>query len=160
MIVTQCYKFRLEPTTEQEHAFSRFAGCRRFVWNWALERKKSVYRETGKGISYRALAAELVQLKKQPETAFLQECHSQVLQQTLMDLDKAFVSFFKKRAKFPKFKNRKKTSHSFRFPQGVRVVAGKVSIPKIGMVKARLHREMEGEVKSATIKQEPNGHWN
>ena len=43
-----------------------------------------------------ALAAELVQLKKQPETAFLKECHSQVLQQTLMDLDKAFVAFFDK----------------------------------------------------------------
>jgi putative transposase len=122
MIVTRCYKFRLEPTVEQEQEFFRFAGCRRFVWNWGLERKKAVYQETGKGISYKALAAELVQLKKQPETAFLKECHSQVLQQTLMDLDKAFVSFFEKRAKFPKFKSRKKTSHSFRIPQNVCVL--------------------------------------
>src|SRR5947209_7398710 len=103
MIVTKCYKFRLEPTHEQEQQFVRFAGCRRFVWNWALARKQSVYKETGKTIGYNALAAELVQLKKQSDTTFLTECHSQVLQQTLMDLEKAFVSFFEKRTKFPKF---------------------------------------------------------
>src|SRR5580658_3928381 len=89
MIVTKCYKFRLEPTAEQEQAFYLFAGCRRFVWNWALERKKTIYKETGKGIYYKDLAAELVALKKQPETAFLKECHSQVLQQTLIDLFKS-----------------------------------------------------------------------
>jgi putative transposase len=160
MIVTRSYKFRLEPTAEQERGFFLFAGCRRFVWNWALERKKTVYQETGKGIYYKALAAELVQLKKQPGLAFLKECHSQVLQQTLLDLDKAFVSFFEKRAKFPKFKSKKNTPPSFRIPQNVSVVDGKVSIPKIGLVKVRLHREMEGEIKSATIKQEPSGHWN
>ena len=159
MIVAKTYKFRLEPNTEQETQFLRFAGCRRFVWNWALARKQTVYKETGKTIGYNALAAELVQLKKQPETAFLKECHSQVLQQTLMDLEKAFGSFFEKRAKFPKFKSRKRTLHAFRIPQNVTVVDGRVSVPKVGLVKARLHREMEGTIKSATIKQEPNGHW-
>jgi putative transposase len=160
MIVTKCYKFRLEPTVEQEPEFLRFAGCRRFVWNWALARKQEVYKKTGQSIGYVALAAELVQLKKQPETAFLKECHSQVLQQTLMDLDKAFVSFFEKRARFPKFKSRKRMVNAFRIPQNVLVIDGKVSIPKIGLVKVRLHRPMEGTLKSATIKQEPNGHWN
>src|SRR5205814_241396 len=107
-----------------------------------------------KGIGYGALAAELVQLKKQPETAFLKDCHSQVLQQTLMDLDKAFVAFFEKRARFPKFKSRKRFCNAFRIPQNVALVDGKVTIPKIGLVKVRLHREIEGIVKGATIKQE------
>jgi len=160
MMITKCYKFRLEPTPEQEQEFLRFAGCRRFVWNWALGRKQSVYQETGKNIGYGALAAELVQLKRQPETAFLKECHSQVLQQTLLDLDKAFVAFFEKRSRYPKFKSRKRAVPSFRIPQNVSLLEGKVSIPKIGLVKARLHREMEGEIKGATIKQEPSGHWN
>ena len=159
MMVTRCYKFRLEPTEEQQHQFLCFAGCRRFVWNWALERKQTLYKQTGKTLSYKTLAAELVQLKKQPETAFLKVCHSQVLQQTLMDLDKAFVSFFEKRARFPRFKSRKRMLPSFRIPQNVSVVDGKVSIPKVGLVKARLHRPMEGTLKSATIKQEAQGHW-
>lgn len=159
MIVTKTYKFRVEPTAEQEHEFLRFAGCRRFVWNWALARKKSVYKETGKSIGYVALAAELVRLKKEPETAFLKACHSQVLQQTLMDLDKAFVAFFEKRARFPKFKSRKRTPNAFRSPQNVAVTDGKVFVPKVGLVKARLHRAMEGTVKGATVKQEADGHW-
>ncbi len=159
MIVTKTYKFRLEPTLEQEHEFLRFAGCRRFVWNWALARKQAVYKETGKSIGYVALAGELVKLKRLPETAFLKECHSQVLQQTLMDLDRAFVACFEKRARFPTFKSRKHTPNAFRIPQNVTLTRGKVSLPKIGLVKARLHRAMEGTVKGATIKQEADGHW-
>jgi putative transposase len=159
MITVKTYKFRLDPTKAQEQQFLRFAGCRRFVWNLALARKQALYKETGKTLSYHALASELVALKKQPDTAFLKACPSQVLQQTLMDLEKAFVSFFAKRSRFPRFKSRKRTLHSFRIPQNVTVVGCRVSIPKAGLVKARLHREMEGTIKSATIKQEPNGHW-
>jgi putative transposase len=82
MVVVKTYKFRLEPTPDQQTQFIAFAGCRRYVWNWALARKQAVYKETGKTLPYEALASELVALKKQPETAFLTECHSQVLQQT------------------------------------------------------------------------------
>jgi len=158
----RCYKFRLDPTPAQEHAFVVFAGCRRWAWNWALSRKRESYEATGKGIGYNALgynalAAELVALKK--AAPFLKGCHSQVLQQTLMDLDKAFKSFFEKRARFPRLKSRKRTPHAFRIPQNVTVVGGKVSIPKVGLVKARLHRPMVGTVKSATVKQESDEHW-
>ncbi len=162
MDTARCYKFRLDPTPTQEDAFAQFAGCRRFVWNWALSRKREVYQATGKGIGYNALgynalAAELVALKK--AAPFLKGCHSQVLQQTLMDLDKAFKAFFEKRARFPRLKSRRRTPHAFRIPQNVTVVGGRVSIPKVGLVKARLHRPLEGTVKSATIKQDADGHW-
>lgn len=76
-----------------------------------------------------------------------------------MDLDKAFVAFFEKRSQYPKFKSRKRLHNSFRIPKNVSLVEGKVSIPKIGLVKVRLHRAMEGEIKSATIKQEADGRW-
>jgi putative transposase len=159
MQATKCFKYRIEPTQEQEQRFLSFAGCRRYVWNWALSRKQEVYKTTGKSIGYNALAAELVSLKRQPDTVFLKECHSQVLQQVLMDLETAFKNFFEKRARFPKFKSRKRTSPAFRIPQNVSVVDGKVSVPKLGLVKARIHRPLEGTVKSATIKQEADGHW-
>ena len=94
MTLTRCYRFRLDPTPEQEQAFRRFAGCRRFVWNWALARKKETYQSAGRAVSYGELAAELVVLKRQPDTQFLQECDAQALQQTLLDLDCAFVNFF------------------------------------------------------------------
>lgn len=160
MLCVKCYKFRLKPTTEQETIFVQWAGCRRFVWNWALARRKETYTSIGKGLTYNALAADLVKLKRERDTTFLKECQSQVLQQTLMDLDKAFKAFFKKRARFPRFKSRRRTAHSFRIPQNVTVVSGaEISLPKIGKVAAILHCEIEGEVKSATIKQESDGHW-
>ncbi len=157
MDTARCYKFRLDPTPAQEDAFVQFAGCRRFVWNWALSRKPEVYEATGKGIGYNALAADLVALKK--AAPFLTDCHSQVLQQTLMDLDKAFKSFFEKRARFPRLKSRRRTPHAFRIPQNVSIVGERVSVPKVGLVKARLHRPLEGKVKSATVEQESDGHW-
>src|SRR6266568_8060386 len=107
MKLLRCYRFRLEPTPQQEQAFRQFAGCRRFLWNWALERKCLAYRASGESIGSNQLAAELVSLKQQPETAFLKECDSQALQQALRDLDRAFVNFFAGRARFPKPKTRK-----------------------------------------------------
>ncbi len=159
MTAIKCYRFRMEPNTEQEAQFLRFAGCRRFVWNWGLARKKEVYKTTGKGITYNALATELVALKKQAETSFLKECHSQVLQQTLMDLEKGYKAFFEKRSRIPKFKKKKQNLPAFRIPQNVTVTDGKVSVPKVGLVKIRLHRPIGGTVKSATIQQESDGRW-
>ena len=159
MEVTRCYKYRLYPTREQEARFVQFAGCRRFVWNWALVRKQAHFKATGKGIGFHALCAELVTLKKQPETAFLRECHSQVLQQALLDLDRAFVAFFEKRARYPRFKSRKRTTHAFRITQNVTIGGQGVRIPKVGAVKAVIHRPTQGALKSATVKQEAGGAW-
>src|SRR5947208_2695021 len=102
MQLQHCYRFRLKPTLPQERAFRQWAGCRRWVWNWALARKRAVYQATGARLPTSDLMAELVSLKQQPETAFLKECDSQALQQTLRDLDRAFVNFFAGRARFPK----------------------------------------------------------
>ena len=159
MLITRCYKYRLYPTATQEALFLSFAGCRRFVWNWALARKQAVYKATGQGIGFSALCAELVAFKKQPETAFLKECNAQVLQQSLMDLEKAFSSFFEKRARFPRFKSRKSCPAAFRFPQCATIDGQSVYLPKIGRVKAVIHRQPEGVLKSATVKQEASGAW-
>src|SRR5829696_7004528 len=84
------YRYRLHPTAEQERRFNQFAGARRFVWNWALNRKRDHFRETGKTLSFTALSTELTILKQQPATAWLREMHAQSLQQALRDLDSAY----------------------------------------------------------------------
>lgn len=157
MQTVKCFRYRISPTAEQEQRFLQFAGCRRHIWNWALDRKKTHYAEHKESLTYNKLASELVQLKK--ERTWLKECHSQVLQQTLMDLDSAFKAFFEKRAKYPKVKKKHVCPNAFRIPQNVFVVGDKVSIPKIGMVRAVLHRPLEGIVKSATVKQDSDGNW-
>jgi putative transposase len=57
------YRYRLDPTAEQESKLNQFAGARRFVWNWALNRKREHYCETGKTLSFADLSAELTRLK-------------------------------------------------------------------------------------------------
>jgi putative transposase len=72
-IVRRVYRFRLEPTTEQERHLRRFAGARRFIWNWALEQRQEHYRRTGKTLSAKELSARLTAIKDEAETAWLQE---------------------------------------------------------------------------------------
>ena len=71
MLLRKVYRFRMRPTKAQEAALYRMAGARRFVYNWALDRRKSYYAEHGKGISARELSSELSALKSKPETLWL-----------------------------------------------------------------------------------------
>ena len=88
MKLHKTYRFRMRPTEAQEEALYRMAGAaRRFVYNWALERRKSYYAENGRGISAKQLSSELTALKSQPHTLWLKEAHAQLLQQALKDLD-------------------------------------------------------------------------
>jgi putative transposase len=159
------YRYRLEPTPAQENLLLQFAGARRWVWNWALNRKREHYRQTGKTLSYNALAAELTRLKQQPATAWLREIDSQSQQQTLRDLESAFQHFFRrvrngeKKKGFPKFKSKKTDTPRFRIPQRVALQDSRISVPKIGLINAIVHRPLVGVTKSATFKREACGHW-
>jgi len=149
----------MRPTFLQGQALMRMASDRRFVWNWALARRKAYYAETGKSMPAALLSAELTELKHKPGMEWLRETDSQALQQTLKDLDRAFVNFFEKRGKFPRFKAKKKDSPRFRIPQRVKVADGKVYVPKVGWVRIRQSQLIEGETKSATFKRNASGQW-
>jgi putative transposase len=160
MIVFRRYRYRIYPTKEQEQTLVEFAGCRRLVWNWALARKQQSYQDLGRSLKRFALRDELILLKRQPDMNFLQAPPLQVLDEVLIDLDRAFSNFFAKRAKYPRFKSRKKTPHSLRFSNHVKVVDSKsIKVPKIGLIKAIIHRPLEGISKGATIKQDRTGSW-
>ena len=133
--------------------------ARRWVWNWALARWRDTYAATGKSIALKQLSAELTALKDKPETAWLKEIDSQALQQVLKDLHRAFTNFFEKRARYPRFKSRKRDPLRFRIPQRVTVKDGKVYVPKIGRVRIRQSQPVEGATKSATFRRDACGHW-
>lgn len=158
-IYNRCYRFRMKPNKAQRQALSRQAGACRWVWNWALARRRDYYAENDKFLSTNQLSAELTVLRKQPETSWLKEVDLQVLQQVLVDLDRAFTNFFQKRARHPKFKSKKTTIPSFRVAQRFVIDSDEVRVPKIGWVKIRQSREVEGDSKSATFKQDCLGHW-
>jgi putative transposase len=149
----------MQPTANQASAMSRMAGARRWLWNWALRRWKEHYAATGKSISLKQLSADLTALKQQPETAWLNEVDSQALQQVLKDLHRAYVNFFQKRARHPRFKSRKRDRARFRIPQRVKIEEGKVYVPKVGWVRIRQSQDVDAPIKSATFKREADGHW-
>jgi putative transposase len=129
------------------------------VYNWGLERRKEYYTEHGKTLPYAAQNLELTGLKNRPGLEWLKEADSQALQESLRDLDRAFVSFFEGRARFPKFKRAKDERFAFRIPQRVKLEGQQVYCPKIGWINLRLSRPVEGVTKSASFKRDSSGHW-
>ena len=148
----QAYKFQLRPKAKQANLMLGFAGCCRFVWNKALALEKETYQTEGKRLGFYNLCKALRDWKKEEETSFLAGAHSQILQFVLKDIDQAYKNFFEKRANFPQFK--KKGAHNaFRYPQGFKLDEGnsRVYLPKIGWVRYRKSRAIEGTLKQITV---------
>lgn len=153
------YRFQLRPTAAQTEQLYSMAGAKRFVFNWALARRKDHYAKHGEGLSAKVLSTELTALKKASDTEWLKGVDSQLLQQALKDVDRAFVNFFEKRSQFPRFKSKRRETPSFRIPQRVKVEGGKVYVPKIGWVKLRQSQKVDCPTKSATFKRDATGRW-
>lgn len=151
----QAYKFQLKTTPGLESRMRQFSGSCRFVWNKALALQQECYQADGTRIRYNDLAGLLVEWKKAPDTNFLVDVHSQILQQTLKDLEKAWVNFFQKRADRPRFKKKGKKD-SFRFPQGFKLdqANSRIYLPKLGWIRYRNSRQVEGNPKQVTVSKE------
>jgi putative transposase len=154
----KAFKFRLEPTLDQAVLLSKHFGCARFVYNHFLKEKQDHYLLNKKTLNYNNCSVIMTNLKKQEEYSWLSEVNSQCLQASLKNLETAYGKFFKKQAKFPRFKSKKVNTNSFHCPQKVKVSRNKVFIPKfkdgISFIK---HREIKGNIRSATISRTPTG---
>jgi putative transposase len=145
-------KVRIYPNKEQEISLAKSFGCCRFVWNFYLNKTNTQYEETGQGMTYCQMAKELTQLKKLADYEWLQEPTAAVLQQSLKNLESAFKNFFYKRAGFPKFKS-KHSQQSIRFPESCSIKDGGLKLPKLGIVRASLSKDIHGKIKSVTVSQ-------
>ncbi|WP_063038095.1 RNA-guided endonuclease InsQ/TnpB family protein [Nocardia pseudovaccinii] len=111
-LVKRAYKYRFYPTEQQERELVRTFGCVRFVYNKALEARTTAWYTEQRRINYNETSAMLTGWKKTDDLKFLGEVSSVPLQQTLRHLQGAFASFFDKRARYPRFKSRKKSRSS------------------------------------------------
>jgi putative transposase len=152
-------KVRLYPTPEQQVLLSQHFGCSRWWWNFALNKSIETYKETGKSLGQSALNTFLPKLKKSEETVWLSECYSQVLQATTLNLTTAYKNFFAGRARFPRYKS-KYGKQSIQYPQNVKVIESFVQFPgSVGKVKAKMHRQIEGTIKTVTVSLDPSGKY-
>jgi len=180
VIVRKAFKYRLYPTRKQEHLlFWTLARCRE-VYNAALTERRDAYhfhvRQHPNYYDPEARARLTKELtvslngQKRDATAMkegrdeYQGIHSQVLQDVLLRLDKAFQAFFRRVRNgetpgYPRFQGRNRYN-SFTYPQNGYSLTddGRVSLSKIGSIKITMHRPLEGTVKTATVKYEA-GHW-
>ena len=107
-------KIRLYPNNEQTNYINNLLGCSRFVYNNILAYRINEYKTNNKSVSFGEQGKKLVQLKSEFE--WLKDVHSKVLQQSIIDLNKAYNSFFKNGSGFPKFKSKHNNKLSCRFP--------------------------------------------
>jgi putative transposase len=149
-------KVRIYPTDEQQVALSKAFGCARWFWNNSLAQTNRLYKETGKGLSQQGMNDRLPVLKKEFE--WLAEPYSQVLQSVSLNLSRAFINFFEGRALFPNFKS-KHGKQSIQYPQNVKIADEGLKLPKLGVVKAKIHRVLDGKLKTVTISLTPSSKY-
>jgi putative transposase len=157
MKVRKGYKYRLKanhPTTSQ---FVRFSGACRFVWNKILSINEHRYFAGVPRLSYADACSLLAWWKQSEEYGWLQEVHSQVLQQCLKDLERAYANLFAGRTAPPQYR-KKFLAESFRYPQGFKIDGRRVFLPMIGWVEFWDSRPIEGTIKNVTVSRQGK-HW-
>jgi len=165
MKIMKAYKFRLQPTQEQAEQLSKEFGCARFVWNQGLIRREYAYQQWGVSLSSAYdISSQITGLKKLESHEWLKEATASVLQQKLIDQDKAFANFFKGRASFPKFKKKSHTQ-SVRYQMDQRIVlnnyrAGELlKLPKLGELKVKWSQVPGGIPKMVTVSKSASGKY-
>jgi putative transposase len=155
-------KYRLELTPGQAEFAETIGGICRSVWNTALEQRRE-YRRRGAWINYHQQAAELVDAKREHE--WLKAAPSHVLQQTLMDLDRACRRHGTWNIHWRGRSGRHRWNPSFRFPDPKQIAVqrlgrktGRVRLPKLRWVRLRWSRPLGGTLRSATVSRD-GAHW-
>ncbi len=162
--IRKAYKYKLKPTTEQERALDRALMLCRHVYNAAIEERREAWQRCGIFVGYYQQKAELPGIKAGlPEYS---EVNSQVLQDVVQRVDRAFQAFFRRARAgetpgYPRFHGRNRYN-SFTYPQvgehgGARLDNGFLVLSKIGLVAVRWSRPLEGTPKTVTISREADG---
>ncbi len=155
-------KYRLYPTKSQRSKMERTLDLCRWTYNQTLVYRKDTWEKEGRSTSKYETHNLLPGWKT--EKLELTEVHSQVLQNVQERVELAFKAFFRRvksgeKPGYPRFKGRG-WYDSFTFPQsGFKLVSGKLRLSKIGDVKIKLHRPIEGEIKRLTIRRTSTGKW-
>jgi len=164
------FMFRIYPNRKQEVALiSTLTTCRHLYNDSLAERKQQsktikIYKEYpiyqdfdlfpgGYGFDYINFYDQANQISKN-KTEYQKAVHSQVLQNVLKRVERSFKNFFTG-AGYPRFQGRNRYD-SFTFPQAGYSITedGKLKLSKIGEIKIKLHREIEGKIKTCTIKRD------
>jgi putative transposase len=162
-VVKRAFRYRFYPSAAQEVELLRTFGCVRLVYNRALEARTAAWFGERRRVNYVQTSALLTEWKKTEGLGFLNEVSSVPLQQSLRHLQSAFAAFWEKRARYPRFKSRKRgrasaeyTRAAFRWRDG-RLTLAKMDGP-LNIVWSRPLPE-GAEPSTVTVSRDPAGRW-
>ncbi|WP_228034506.1 RNA-guided endonuclease InsQ/TnpB family protein [Streptomyces spongiae] len=161
--VKRAFKYRFYPTVAQAAELSRTFGCVRKVYNMALAARTEAWTLRQERVNYNATSAMLTAWKKTEELAFLNDVSSVPLQQALRHLQSAFVAFWDRRTRYPRFKSKKKsrasaeyTTSAFRYRDG-KLTLAKMSEPLDIVWSRPLPNDVQPS--TVTVSQDAAGRW-
>ena len=156
------YKFRIEPNAKQKQQIQKTFDCCRFVWNYYLALRKTKYEQDGTTLNYYGCAKDMTLLKQ--SLKWLQESDATALQSSLRDLDTAYQNFFRRVKQggnpgYPRFKSKHNHRKSYKAKGNIKVLGKAVQLPKLGLVKCHVSKQVKGRILSATISQSASGKY-
>ena len=146
-MVRKAYKYRIYPNTEQKVFFAKCFGCVRFFYNKSLSDMNDIYKSTGK-------MKNITPASYKDDYPFLKEVDSLALANAQLNRNTAFKSFFSHKSGFPKYKCKRNDQSYTTNNQGSVKISDNhryISIPKCSMVRIKMHRSFEGNIKSITV---------
>ncbi|SDK87501.1 putative transposase [Franzmannia pantelleriensis] len=152
-------KIRLYPTPEQAALLACQFGAVRFVYNTGLRIMSHRYKRHGQSLSAKHDIKRLLPVaKKSRKYGWLKCADSIALQQSCINLDQAFQRFFdpKQKAGYPRFKSKRGRQSSYHCV-GVKAGGNWIKVPKLGPIKAKVHRPVDGKLKSITLSRTVTG---
>ena len=157
------FKYRLYPNKEQQIQIQKTFGCCRFVYNQTLAYRKELY-ETEKKTMSKIDCNNFVNQNLKKEYEWLKEVDKFALTNSVYNMDSAYQKFFKEHAGYPKFKSKKNNRKSYSTNSTNNNIEvdfdnNKIKLPKLKWIKAKVHRQFVGTIKSATISQTPSGKY-
>jgi len=155
-------RYRIYPTKSQVTKLNSTLELCRWVYNETLALRKNAWESEQKRISYYDSKKMIPIWKKdKPE---LKEVHSHALQDVTMRVDLAFQAFFRRvkageKAGYPRFKGKGWYDSITYLQSGFSLNNNMLTISKIGDIKIKLHRPLEGNIKRLTIRRTSTGKW-
>ena len=162
-LVKRAYRYRFYPTPGQAAELERTFGCVRKVWNLALDARTTAWYQRRERVTYVQSSAMLTEWKRSEDLAYLNEVSSVPLQQALRHLQGAFAAFWEKRARYPRFKSRKKSRASAEYTRSAfRWRDGQLTLAKMtGPLDIRWSRPLPpcAVPSTVTVSRDAAGRW-
>lgn len=154
MLTHKAFRYRIYPTAEQESRLLAWTDALRWLWNLAQEQRLHALARVRHQRRYLTAFDQINELKAlRAEAPWLADVPRNVCAQLLLELDKAWQRCFKRLADQPRWKRKGRDAVTLCEPHRklFRLEGSELVFPKLGRLRAVVHRPIEGRQKTCSI---------